>query len=110
MPITRDSVKPPTLPRETYHCAELGGAVTLRGPKASARIAVQHQARAEASVAKLAPIVLASSVLDAEDEPLFTAEQWDEWGGSKERFDAYVALFNAAMKLWGFDEVDNAKN
>lgn len=108
MVISRDSLKPPALPKETVPCPELGGDVVIRGPLASARIALQRMATADSSVEKMAPVLLASSVVDADDRPLFTEAQWDEWGGSN--YAAYLNLFNAAMRLWGFDREENRKN
>ncbi len=109
MALKRDAIKPPTLPRETYPCPELGGEVIIRGPLASARIAMQrHATDPGAGVEQLAPILLAASVLDADDQPIFSAEQWDAWGGGN--YEAYIGLFNAAMRLWGFDSEANRKN
>lgn len=108
MVISRDSLKPPTLPKETVHCPELGGDVVIRGPLASARIALQRMASADASVEKLAPVLLATSVVDANEQPIFTQEQWDAWGGGN--YTAYLNLFNTAMRLWGFDREENRKN
>jgi hypothetical protein len=108
MVISRDQLKPPTLPKETIPCPELGGDVVIRGPLASARIALQRMATADSTVEKLAPVLLASSVVDKDDKPLFTEEQWDAWGGSN--YTAYLTLFNAAMRLWGFDREENRKN
>lgn len=108
MVISRDSLKPPTLPKETFTCPELGGDVVIRGPLASARIALQRMASADSSVEKMAPVLLAGSVLDSEDRPLFTEAQWDEWGGTN--YTAYLDLFNVAMRLWGFNREDNRKN
>ena len=108
MVISRDSLKPPTLPKETVACPELGGDVVIRGPLASARIALQRIATDDASIEKLAPVLLASSVVDADDRPLFTQEEWDAWGGAN--YPAYLNLFNVAMRLWGFDGEANRKN
>ena len=108
MVINRDSLKPPTLPKETVHCPELGGDVVIRGPMASARISLQRMANADMGVEKLAPVLLASSVVDADDKPLFTEEQWDAWGGG--HYTAYLNLFNVAMRLWGFASEENRKN
>lgn len=108
MVISRDSLKPPTLPKETLNVPELGGEVVIRGPAASARIALERVATVDASIEKMAPVLLASSIVDAEDKPLFTEAQWDAWGGAN--YTAYLNLFTAAMRLWGFDREENRKN
>lgn len=103
MAISRDSVKPPVLPERAFACPALGGEVILRGPMASVRIALMRKAQGGASTLEtIAPQVLAASVLDAEKQPLFSAEEWDTWGGL--HYDAFIELFNAAYALWGGGE------
>jgi hypothetical protein len=99
MAINRNAVKPPSLPERVHPCPALGGDVILRGPMASARIALGNKARKDASMETLAPLLLAGSVLDEEKEPIFTEEEWNTWGG--QNFDAYLELFHAVSSLWG---------
>lgn len=105
--ISRDAVKPPALPRETVPVPELGGDVVIQGPRASARISMQS-ATTEGVDSMRPAALLASSVVDKDGQALFTADQWDEWGGT--HYAAFLNLVGAAMRLWGFDREENRKN
>lgn len=52
--------------------------------------------------------MLASCVLDAEDEPIYDAKEWQAWGARNRN--AAVQLFNVAFRLSGFDGNENSKN
>lgn len=74
---------------------ELGGDVLVRGLGLAARVELSQEFRAASGPAArnfghLAPL-LAVSVLDADDEPIFTAAEWEAWGSTN---------YTAALRLW----------
>lgn len=55
----------------------------------------------------LVPQLLALSVVDADDEPIFDVKQWQAFGARNRN--ATVELFNAAFRLNGFDDAAEKK-
>jgi hypothetical protein len=88
----------------------------LRGPDKDPNAPDDPNAPAEkprsprAGVKVLLPHLLAVCVRDADDEPLFTAEQWRAFGAKKKNVAPCIELFNIAFRLSGFDEDENRKN
>lgn len=107
--LKRGDLAAPALPREQVNVASLGGDVIVRGLMLSERIALFGDApgakrefaeriAAHQSMANM----LSVAVLDADDEPLFTSEQWESFGAKQpEEFNALCAV---AMRLAGFED------
>lgn len=122
MVLSRDTLRLPTLPKETVHCAALGGEVVVRGMQLSERLAVsgqradlakprqgESQADAEARAgATLVPRVLAFTVLLDDGSPALDVAEWEALGATEPG--ACMALFDVAMRLSGHDQQANAKN
>jgi hypothetical protein len=101
--IKRDAVPPPKLKREAVEIAELKGSVIVRGVTLRERLRLREMARSDAAGAgdDFVSSLLALVVLDADDKPLFTAEQWDTWGTDKPA--SFGALLDKALELGGFN-------
>lgn len=116
--IKRANVEAPTLPKETVDVAALDGEVVVRGLLLTERLAVEarivalrsapHVDGAAPDVNAILPVVLAICVLDADDLPLWTEQQWQVFG-IKHQGQA-LALFNVAWRLSGFAQAQDAKN
>ena len=131
--VTRETVaEQPDLQRETVPVPSLGGEVIVTELSLSDRLDFEQVLRedfdpqAEAtgvspagqkprgkgasrrSVHAMVPQLLAITVLDAQDRPLFTAKEWQAFGARNR--DAAIELFNVAMRLSGFNGDDSAKN
>jgi hypothetical protein len=52
--------------------------------------------------------VLADCVLDANEDPVYSAEEWSLWG--VEHSEEIVALFNSVRSVSGLDKEETAKN
>lgn len=115
--IKRANVEAPTLPKETVDVAALDGEVVVRGLLLTERLAVEarivalrsapHVDGAAPDVNAILPVVLAICVLDADDLPLWTEQQWQVFG-IKHQGQA-LALFNVAWRLSGFAQAQDAK-
>lgn len=135
--IKRDQVAQPMLGQEVVSVEPLGGDVIVRELKLSERLYLREaklskttapvqadsgDATAEDDTqAAPAPInaarqtgsddmllLLSLAVVDADDQPVFTPEQWDAFGG---KHGAVVnALFGKALTLSGYDDEANRKN
>lgn len=107
--LSRDQVKPAPLPSETHPMPSLGGDVIVRGALTSSRLELELANAGQAMQLKvLVPKLLAMSVVDANGQPLFTEEEWNEHGA--QHYAECIGLFNVAMRLWGFDGEANRKN
>lgn len=112
--VKRADAAPPELKREIVAVEALGGDVAVTELTLSDRLdfeAVLAQTKKvskTATVAKMVAHLLAPTVLDADDEPLFTVKQWQAFGGRHR--DVTLELFNRAFRLSGFDGAENAKN
>lgn len=107
--ISREQVKPATVPSETHPCPSLGGDVIVRGAMLSSRLAMEVAANGQAlPLDKTVPKVLALSVFGADGEPLLTEQEWNDHAG--QHYSECIGLFNVAMRLWGFDNEANRKN
>jgi hypothetical protein len=113
--IKRGDIAPPAeLAREVVAVAALGGEVVVVELDLSARLefeaalAEQRQADPGKLVWLMLPRLLALCVRDADDQPLFTVDEWRRFGARHRG--AAVDLFNAGMRLSGLDAAESAKN
>lgn len=103
--------QPLELAREVVAVAELGGEVAVVELDLGSRLEFEHELAAHkgASLVKaMVPKFLALCVLDADNEPLFDARQWQRFGARHK--DVAIGLFNTGMRLSGLDAAANAKN
>jgi hypothetical protein len=102
MPLNRSQLKAPELAAEPVNVPELGGEVVVQAMMMSDRLQIATAALPQfAHVAE----VLARSVVDDEGERVWTAAQWEIFGGQHQ--DAAWRLFEIAQrlsKLGGADE------
>lgn len=106
MAILKSDVQMPVLPKERLHdVPELGGEVIVRPLMLSDRLALaQHpafQTNGRPTEFKHIAALLEFAVVDANHEPLFSAEQWDAWGS--QHIQAALALWDVAWQLSGLD-------
>lgn len=106
MAVKRASVPAQALPREEIEIADLGGSVIVRGLTLSERLDLF--AGAAAAGFTHIPQLLAMCVLADDDKPLFTAEQWEAFGGA--HLESTLTIFNVARRLAGLDVEDAKKN
>lgn len=122
MALERSQIKPPVLPKEAVPVDALGGEVIVRGLLMSERLALSalsaqlgipltgegpDLARARAG-GQIVAHTLAAVVLLADGKPLYTAQEWDEFGALQP--DAVLDLFNRSRRLNGLDADESAKN
>lgn len=112
MRIKKSDVKAPSLPEELVEVPELGGEVLVRGLGLAGRMALSQEFKSTygptaRSFGHLAPL-LAASVLDADDEPLYTAAEWEAWGSTN--YVAALRLWDIAWRLSDLDGKEAAKN
>lgn len=122
MPIDRNQVPAPEVPREEIEVPELGGSVTVRGLLLTERLRISSlraadaaprpgetddEAKARADTASV-PRLLALTVLASDGQPLWSEAQWQAFGA--QHFATALGLFNAAMRLSGFDHEGDRKN
>ena len=89
---------------------ELGGDVLVRAPGLGDRMALSFAPQTESKskgFAHLAPL-LAVSVLDADDQPLYTVKEWEAFGSK--HLDRACELWDIAFKLADFNGEQAAKN
>lgn len=115
--LNRAAVTAPVVPKQTVEVPALGGEVVVRGLMMTERLALQSQMASLAAQARVRtqqgdgydaasdlnsvlPMLLAMVVLDAEGQQLYSAEQWNVFGGQHP--EQAVALFNVAWDLAGF--------
>lgn len=108
-----DVSAPLELAREVISVPALGGDVAVVELDLGARLEFEAMVANtrktdKALVIAMVPQLLAISVVGEEGEPLFTVKQWQAFGARNR--DAAIELFNAAMRLSGFDAAENAKN
>lgn len=120
--IKKANVTAPTVPQEQIDVPELGGAVIVRGMLLSERMAFSTWRTKAATPApgetkesaeeRVGPQtfarMLSVAVVDADQQPVFDASQWERFGANHGA--RAMELFNAAFRLSGFDEEETAKN
>lgn len=103
--LKKAEIPAPVLPQETVDVPELGGEVIVRGLLLKDRIALFSAA--ESGGAQLSRL-LAATVVDADQVPVYTTEQWEQFGA--QHFGAALALFGVARRLSGLDAEVAEKN
>lgn len=110
--LKRSSVAaPPPLAREVVQVPALGGDVVVVELSLQARLdfeRVLRDHRGVADVHAMVPHLLAATVRIDGDEPLYSVEQWQAFGARHSA--VAIELFNAAMRLSGFNGEDETKN
>ena len=113
--VDRAKVAPPVLPKETVEVAAIGGEVVVRGLLLTEYLRMKNriaQANADHSaedgVYAILPPLLATCVLDASGQPLWTEDEWQAFG-AKEPGQA-LELFNVAARLSGLSRAQDTKN
>ena len=106
--IKRDQVTPPTLRTETVTVEPLGGDVIVRELTFTERQTLIQAFGKDKKSTNSTLLLLHLSVVDADGEPVFTAEQWDVFGG-KHKAEA-DKLFIKAVDVSGFDGEAAKKN
>lgn len=101
--IKRDALPKPARRTEAVPVADFGGDVVVRRLGLTELADVRGDTQGVAFVARL----LAAAVLDADDLPVFTAEEWSLWGRDHEA--EFQALSTAVLRLNGGD-AESAKN
>jgi hypothetical protein len=104
--LKKADIKPPVLPREAVEVVELGGEVVVRGLLLRERLALFDDAREDGARFGHLSAVLAACVVDADGKPVYTADEWEQFGAT--HFEAALKLFAAAQRLSGLD-VEGAK-
>lgn len=100
MALKRDQIAPPALPMEAVEVPELGGEVIVRGLLLRDRLALVDRDSGDAydRIARM----LAGTVVDADQKPIWSAAQWEEFGGAHPA--RALELFERARRLSGLDD------
>ncbi len=106
--LKKSQIASPVLPREAVDVAELGGEVVVRGLLFSERLALFSRVGGDGKAYAEIPELLALTVLDADDAPVFTAAEWEQFGAK--HMEAMLRLFGIAKRLSGLDAEAAAKN
>lgn len=103
MAIKREAIKAPVLPKEAVPVPALGGEVIVRGMLLSERLAIIGAARQEGDAVTFDHVarVLAMCVLADDGKPVFTAEQWEQFGAT--HMVEALELFSKCQALSGLD-------
>lgn len=116
MALKRSDVKRPVLRKRAVQVDALGGEVVVRALLASERWALFGDAGDATDVDALAARIaqgrrladmLALAVMDAEDKPIFSGEEWEMFGADSPA--DMALLVNSALQLSGIGE-DTEKN
>jgi hypothetical protein len=99
--LRRADLPAPALRQEEVEVPALGGAVIVRAMPLNALFDVIEAARA--APANAVPSLLAASVIDADGEQFWTAEQWATWGATE--FEGALALYQAAQRVCGIGKL-----
>lgn len=106
--VKKSSIAAPVLPRETVEVPELGGEVVVRGLLFSERMALLARHGDGSKPFEDIPALLAQVVLDGDDLPIFSADQWEQFGA--QHLESLLTLFKVARRLSGFDQEAVEKN
>lgn len=103
--LNKDNIPKPTLPKATVQVDSLGGEVVVRGLLLADRTNLFIASKdGNLSI----PAMLACTVVDAADLPIFTEHEWDEFGAVN--YKDSLKLFKKARELSGLNaEVDDEK-
>lgn len=108
MALRRNEIAAPVLPRETHEVPELGGEIVVRGLLLRERLALFDDANNGGERFGHLSAVLAACVIDAEDKPVYTIDEWERFGAL--HFEAALRLFGIAQRLSGLDVEERKKN
>jgi hypothetical protein len=104
--LNKSNIVAPTLPEpQVREVPALGGEVLVRPLMLSDRLAIHQDVRTNGGApVQFAHIsaLLAYAVVDANHEPIFTAEQWEAWGALHTA--AALDLWDVAWAISGFDQ------
>ncbi len=106
--LKKSQIAAPALPREAVAVAELGGDVVVRGLLFSERLALFSRIGDDGKAFAEIPQLLAMTVIDAEDAPVFSAAEWEQFGAK--HMETLLHLFAVAKRLSGLDAEAAAKN
>lgn len=106
--LSKSQIASPVLPREAVDVVELGGEVVVRGLLFSERLALFSRVGEDGKAFAEIPALLALTVIDAEDAPIFTAAEWEAFGAK--HMETLLHLFAVAKRLSGLDAEVAAKN
>lgn len=106
--LKKSDIARPVLPRETVTVSELGGDVVVRGLLLSEKLALFSSINAAGRVYSEITVILADTVLDADDQTVFTIREWEEFGNKNH--EAVLKLFAVARRLSGVDAEVAEKN
>ena len=99
--LRRADLPAPALRQEEVEVPALGGAVIVRAMPLNVLFDVIEAARS--NPANAVPSLLAQSVIDADGEQFWTAEQWSTWGAIE--FEGALALYQAAQRVCGIGKL-----
>lgn len=102
MAIRRADVATPLLPQEAIQIDSLGGEVIVSGLMLKERL---EMATLNGGFERVA-VMLAKTVRDADQKPLFSAEEWEAFGAK--HFDDALKLAEVAQRLSGMGGEKNA--
>lgn len=115
--ITAANAPAPELASEDIDCPPLGGSVKVRALWLSQRLAIEGRiARLrtkfpddpDAAVYAVIPELLAITVVDAKDQPVYSSQRWEIFGANHTAM--ALELFNTAWRLSGMSGADTKKN
>lgn len=99
MALRRSEIARPLLPMEAVDVPEIGGEVIVRGLMLSDRLELGVKFR-DAGFRQM-PEMLARCVVAADQQPVYTADEWEAFGAL--HFDTVLKLADLAQRLSGFD-------
>lgn len=110
MAVKRNELKAPVLPKEAVLVEALGGEVVVRGLLLRERLALMGVVSDTAGAVDFAHVckTLAICVLADDNEPVFSVDEWEAWGG--QHMDAVLAMFSKAMELSGVNAEASKKS
>ena len=106
MALKKSDIPRPLPPAEAVPVEALGGEVIVRGLLLSERLEIAVST--SGSRFKQIPKLLALTVVDADQLPIFSETEWEAFGAR--HFDAALSLFKVAQRLSGLDGDDAEKN
>ena len=107
--LNKSQIAAPVLPKETVDVPELGGEVVVRGLLFSERMSLlADAARGNGKAFADIPTLLAQVVLDGDEQPVFTAAEWELFGAKN--LEPVLVLFKVARRLSGLDMEAAEKN
>lgn len=108
MALQKKDIKPPVLPKEAVQVDELGGEVIVRGLLLRERVEIFHKESGATAWSARVSQILAATVIDADGKPIYTADEWEEFGAV--HFSACARLLGVANRLSGLEVEETQKN